>query len=63
MFTDKQRWWLDNIAGVIASSAGIDPGDLDQAPFADRGGIDGALRDLGDRAGDILDTLNKELTA
>lgn len=63
VFTDKQRWWLDNIADVIAASAGIDPDDLDQAPFTERGGIDGALRDLGDRAGDLLDALNLELTA
>lgn len=48
---------------VIASSAGITAEDLDRAPFSDRGGIDGALRDLGDRAGYLLDALNAELTA
>ncbi len=45
------------------SSAGITADDLDDAPFTERGGIDGALRDLGDRAGDLLDELNEELTA
>ncbi len=48
---------------VIASSAGITADDLDRAPFAEQGGLDGALRDLGDRAGDVLDELNTELTA
>ncbi|MFC6715100.1 DEAD/DEAH box helicase family protein [Branchiibius cervicis] len=62
-FTPEQRWWLDNIANVIASSAGIDADDLDEAPFTERGGVDGALRDLGDSAGDLLETLNQELTA
>ena len=63
VFTGAQRWWLDNIAAVIASSAGIDAADLDEAPFTERGGVDGALRDLGDTAGDLLETLNQELTA
>ncbi|SEE57271.1 DEAD/DEAH box helicase family protein [Streptomyces sp. Ag109_O5-10] len=63
VFTDTQRWWLDNMANVIASSAGIDVDQLDGAPFDERGGIDGALRDLGNQAGEILETLNKELTA
>ncbi|MGD9990486.1 DEAD/DEAH box helicase family protein [Pseudonocardia sp.] len=62
-FTDIERWWLDRMVSVIASSAGITPDDLDEAPFTERGGIDGALRDLGDRAADLLDELNKELTA
>jgi type I restriction enzyme, R subunit len=62
-FTDRQRWWLDNIADVIATSAGITPDDLDNAPFAERGGIDGALTDLGDRAGEYLIALDEELTA
>ncbi|MEB2529152.1 type I restriction endonuclease subunit R [Kocuria rosea] len=62
-FTDKERWWLDRMVEVIASSAGITADDLDEAPFTDRGGIDGALRDLGDRAADYIDELNEVLTA
>jgi type I restriction enzyme R subunit len=62
-FTDRQRWWLDRIADVIATSAGITPDDLDNAPFTDRGGLDGAIADLGDETGEYLAVLNTELTA
>jgi type I restriction enzyme R subunit len=63
-FSVLERWWLDRMVDVIATSAGIQPADLDQAPFTDKGGIDGALRDLGaDRASDLLESLNAELTA
>ncbi|GGM53504.1 type III restriction endonuclease subunit R [Micromonospora sonchi] len=62
-FTDTERWWLDRMAEVIAASAGISPDDLDNAPFTERGGIDGALRDLGPRTATLIDQLNTELTA
>lgn len=62
-FTDAERWWLDRMVSVIASSAGIRVEDLDDAPFSERGGTDGAIRDLGDRAGELVDELNAELTA
>jgi type I restriction enzyme R subunit len=61
--TETQRWWLDRMAQVIAASAGITPDDLDNAPFSERGGIDGAIRDLGPGTADIVDQLNTELTA
>jgi len=51
------------MVSVIASSAGINAADLDDAPFTERGGTEGALRDLGDRAADLIDELNTELTA
>ncbi len=63
VFTERQRWWLDRMAEVVASSAGITADDLDNAPFTERGGIDGALRDLGDDVGRYLEELNQELTA
>ena len=63
VFTETERWWLDRIVEVIAASAGIRVDDLDNAPFIERGGTDGALRDLGDRAGDLIEELNAELTA
>ena len=62
-FSETERWWLDRMVAVIAASAGITAEDLDEAPFTERGGVDGALRDLGDAAGDLLDSLNQELTA
>lgn len=62
-FTADQRWWLDRMVEVIAVSAGISANDLDEAPFAERGGVDGALRDLGGKAADYVEQLNEELTA
>ena len=62
-FTTDQRWWLDRMVEVIAVSAGISADDLDEAPFTERGGVDGALRDLGDKAADYVEQLNEELTA
>ncbi|MCH9736969.1 MAG: DEAD/DEAH box helicase family protein [Actinomycetia bacterium] len=63
VFSDNERWWLDRMVSVIASSAGIRVDDLDDAPFTERGGTDGAIRDLGDKAGALVDELNAELTA
>jgi type I restriction enzyme R subunit len=62
-FTDTERWWLDRMVEVIAASAGISPDDLDTSPFTERGGIDGAIRDLGPTAATLIDQLNAELTA
>jgi len=62
-YTTVERWWLDRMADVIASSAGLSDADLDRSPFTERGGVDGALRDLGDRAAALIEALNKELTA
>ena len=59
---EQQRWWLDRIADVIATSAGITDDDLDNAPITERGGIDGAIRDLRPGAGAYLASLNTELT-
>lgn len=62
-FSEAERWWLDRMVAVIAASAGITADDLDEAPFTERGGVDGALRDLGDHTGDLIEVLNRELTA
>lgn len=60
MFTATQRWWLDRMVDVIASSAGVTVDDLDQAfPSMKRGEVDGAYG-LGDGAADYLETLNSE---
>ena len=63
VFTEQQRWWLNRIADVIATSAGITAEDLDNSPFLERGGVDGAIRDLGDQAALYVESLNLELTA
>ena len=63
VFTTVQRWWLDRIADVVAQANGITVDDLDNAPFTERGGVDGAVRDLGDKAAAWLEQLNTELSA
>ncbi|WP_454117056.1 type I restriction endonuclease subunit R [Microbacterium aurum] len=63
VFTGAQRWWLDRMADVIANSAGLTDADLELAPFSERGGVEGAVRDLGPAAGALIDELNSELTA
>jgi type I restriction enzyme R subunit len=62
-FSGRERWWLDRIAEVVTTSAGVTADDLDNSPFAERGGIDGALRDLGSNAATYVEHLNSELTA
>ncbi|GAA2082882.1 type I restriction-modification enzyme R subunit C-terminal domain-containing protein [Pseudolysinimonas kribbensis] len=47
VFTDAQRWWLDRMAEVVASSAELTPADLELAPFSERGGQAGAVQALG----------------
>jgi type I restriction enzyme, R subunit len=62
-FSPAERWWLDKMVEVIAVSAGISPDDLDNAPFTERGGVDGAIRDLGPNTATLIDQLNTNLTA
>jgi len=62
-FSPAELWWLDKMVEVIAVSAGISPDDLDNAPFTERGGVDGAIRDLGPNAATLIDQLNTNLTA
>jgi type I restriction enzyme, R subunit len=62
-FSPAEKWWLDKMVEVIAVSAGISANDLDNAPFTDRGGVDGAIRDLGPKAATLIDQLNTNLTA
>ena len=62
-FSNQERWWLDRMVEVIAVSAGISAEDLDAAPFTERGGVDGAVRDLGPHAEQLIEQLNTELTA
>ena len=63
VFSEDETWWLDRMVEVIASSAGITAEDLDESPFTERGGVDGAVRDLGPRAAVLIEQLDAELTA
>ena len=62
-FTEAQRWWLDRIKDTIIQSASMKVDDLSLAPFTERGGIDGAGRDLGANAQTLIDDLNRVLAA
>ena len=62
-FTQTQRWWLDRIKDTIIQTTHITIDDLDLAPFTERGGIDGAGRDLGPDAQTLIDDLNTTLAA
>ena len=62
-FTETQRWWLDRIKDTIIQTTHITIEDLDLAPFTERGGIDGAGRDLGPDAQTLIDDLNTTLAA
>ena len=44
-------------------AAGISVDDLDNAPFTERGGVDGAIRDLGPNTATLINQLNNNLTA
>jgi type I restriction enzyme R subunit len=63
-FTGDQRWWLDRICDVVATSAEVTADDLDEAPFTEHGGVEGFEHTFGpDRAAELLDELDKELPA
>jgi len=60
-FAAEQMWWLERIRDVVVEGAGVSAQDLDQAPFTDRGGIDGAINAFGDRTGPMLVELDAAL--
>lgn len=62
-FTDTEMWWLERIKDVIIQSGDFQTTDLDLPPFTERGGTDGAIRDLGTGVATVLDGLTQELTA
>jgi type I restriction enzyme R subunit len=62
-FSEPRRWLRGCIAALMASSAGVVVEGLHNAPFIERGGTDGVLRDMGTEAARYLEQLNAELTA
>ena len=60
-FTAEQREWLEAIKAHIAGSVSIAPGDLQYAPFVQRGGIGRAYVLFGDELAALLEELNLEL--
>jgi type I restriction enzyme R subunit len=62
-FTDNQKWWLDRIKDAISQSAQFDIKDLDLSPFSERGGTDGALKDIGESILGIVSSLNESLAS
>lgn len=64
VFTGEQRWWLDRIRDVVITHAAFDHTELEEAPFTQRGGLDGFLAAFGDaEAETLLTNLNRDLTA
>jgi type I restriction enzyme R subunit len=62
-FTQEQRRWLELIRDHIAGSLGIDMGDFDYAPFAQRGGLGKVYQIFGKELGGLLQELNEVLAA
>ncbi|MEQ8142685.1 DEAD/DEAH box helicase family protein [Streptomyces sp. OP7] len=64
VLTDKQRWWLEQIAESVAKNVRFDTADLDHPPFTQRGGTDGYLADFGEEAAvRYINELDQELSA
>ena len=61
IYSDEQRQWLEAIKDHIAGSVSIEPGDLQYAPFAQRGGIGRAYALFGDGLQALLEELNLAL--
>lgn len=62
-FTNEQRPWLEDMRDHIASSVSMDVGDLELAPFDQRGGLAQAYALFGNDLQPLLDELNEELVA
>jgi len=62
-FTNTEMWWLENIKNVVIQSGDFQTDELDLPPFTERGGTDGAIRDLGPQVGNLVDDLSSGLTA
>ena len=62
-FTAQQRQWLELIRDHIATSLTIEPGDFDDVPFNQHGGLGKAYHLFGEELSTILQDLNERLAA
>jgi type I restriction enzyme R subunit len=62
-FTEKQKWWLDNIKEAIIQGAQFDVKDLELSPFTERGGTAGVLAEIGDSVTELIMSMNMELAS
>ncbi|MGY1827598.1 type I restriction endonuclease subunit R [Blastococcus sp. SYSU DS0541] len=62
-FSGEQLEWLERIRDVIGSSLTVTVDDLDDAPFAERGGLGGAYKVFHGELEPLLDELNQALVA
>lgn len=62
-FTDEQLWWLKKIKDQFATGLAVSRKDLDETPFAQRGGLGKAYDVFGDRLDSLLDRLSEALAA
>jgi type I restriction enzyme R subunit len=62
-FSPDQLEWLERIRDVIGSSLTVTVDDLDDAPFAERGGLGGAYEVFHGELEDLLEELNQVLVA
>ena len=62
-FTGEQRGWLELIRDRIAVDLEVRVEDLDQVPFAEKGGLGRFYELFGDEYEAVVDELNRELVA
>jgi len=62
-FTDEQMEWLRMIKDHIATSVHLDKDDLDNTPFAERGGLGKVWQLFGDEVDGLIEELNETLAA
>ncbi len=62
-FTSEQRRWLEMIRNHVAANLGIEPDDVEYAPFAQEGGLGKVHRLFPDDLQTIMKSLNVALVA
>lgn len=62
-FTEEQMEWLRMIKDHIATSINVDKEDLDNTPFAEKGGLSRMYQLFGNQMDDVMEELNETLVA